>query len=142
MKILLLAVGRRRADPLLEAEAEYLTRLRRHVSLEIREPRDDEALLAALPARARLIALDERGELCSSADLARLVADHEMRGAGVPLVFVIGGADGLPAAVRARAERQLAFGRITLPHRLARLLLVEQIYRAFSIVRGEPYHRA
>jgi 23S rRNA (pseudouridine1915-N3)-methyltransferase len=142
MKILVLAVGRRRADPLLEAEGEYLVRLRRHATLEIRDLRDDAALLAAIPARARLIALDEHGEQWASADLARrLIADHEMRGGGAPLVFVVGGADGLPDAVRARAERLLAFGRVTLPHRLARLVLIEQIYRAFSILRGEPYHR-
>jgi 23S rRNA (pseudouridine1915-N3)-methyltransferase len=70
-----------------------------------------------------------------------MLADEEQRGAGRTLVFAIGGADGFSDAVRAKATVILAFGRITLPHRLARIVLVEQLYRAFTIVRGEPYHR-
>ena len=95
-----------------------------------------------MPARARLVALDERGELLSSEDLARkVIGAHEQHGGGNPLCFAIGGADGFGAEARARADRLLAFGRITLPHRLVRVVLAEQIYRAYSILRGEPYHR-
>lgn len=142
MKLQLLAVGRLKEAYWQAAEAEYAKRLRHYASLEIREVKSDDALRAAIPSRARLVAMDERGELWSSEDLARkLISAEEQHGGGVPLVFVIGGSEGLPAAVRARAVRSLALGRITLPHRLARIVLLEQLYRAYTILRGEPYHK-
>jgi 23S rRNA (pseudouridine1915-N3)-methyltransferase len=142
VKVLVLAVGRLKEDYWAAAEAEYLKRLRRHAQVEVREVKDEAGLLDALPPRAHLIALDERGELWSSEDIARrLIAEEEQRGGGAPLVFAVGGAEGLGEAVARRATRRLAFGRITLPHRLARIVLLEQLYRAYSILRGEPYHR-
>jgi 23S rRNA (pseudouridine1915-N3)-methyltransferase len=113
----------------------------RHLPLEIVEVKDASDLAARVPARARLIALDERGREPTSAELAaRLGA---WMGSGVPAVaFLVGGADGLPADLVARADEKIALSRLTLPHRLARLVLLEQLYRALSIVRGEPYHRA
>lgn len=141
MKILILAVGRLKEPYWKAAEEEYLKRLRRHADVRVREVKDDAALLAALPARCRLVALDEHGENRSSEELARrLLAVEEMTGGGRELAFAIGGADGLGPAVRKRASDVLAFGRITLPHRLARVVLLEQIYRAYTILRGEPYH--
>jgi 23S rRNA (pseudouridine1915-N3)-methyltransferase len=145
VKIRVLAVGRRTGrlkEPFwAAAEADYLARLRHHADVEVREVADDSALLAALPPRARLVALDARGELLSSEEIAhKVVAQAEQHGGGAPLAFAIGGADGLGPTVRARAERSLAFGRITLPHRLARLVLLEQLYRAYAILRGTPYH--
>lgn len=142
MKILVLAVGRLKEAWLGEAQAEYLKRLRRYADVEVRELGDDAALLGAVPARARLYALDERGDNLSSEELARrVVAAEEQHGGGAPVVFAIGGPEGLLAEVRRRAVRTLAFGRITLPHRLARIVLLEQLYRAYSILRGEPYHK-
>jgi 23S rRNA (pseudouridine1915-N3)-methyltransferase len=142
LKIIVLVVGRLKEKHWAAAEADYLERLSHYAQVEVREARDDAALIAALPARGRLVALDERGELLSSAEIAKkIVGAHELAGGGAPLVFAIGGAEGLPEAVRARAERMLAFGRITLPHRLARILLLEQIYRSYAILRGEPYHK-
>jgi 23S rRNA (pseudouridine1915-N3)-methyltransferase len=124
------------------AEAEYLGRLKHYAQVSVRELKDDAALVAALPERARLVALDAGGEVLSSEEIAaKIVGAAEQHGGGAPLVFAIGGADGLPAAVKARADRKLAFGRITLPHRLARIVLLEQIYRAYAILRGEPYHK-
>ena len=76
-----------------------------------------------------------------SEGLAALLSTHMQKGAH-RLVFAIGGADGLTADLSPRAPRKLSFGRLTLPHRLARLILLEQLYRALSIVYGEPYHRA
>jgi 23S rRNA (pseudouridine1915-N3)-methyltransferase len=141
LKIRVLAVGRAKAPLWAAAEADYLARIGRHADVEVREVKDDAALLAALPPRAKLVALDARGELLSSEEIAKkIIGAAEQHGGGAPLAFAIGGADGLSAAVRARAEKTLAFGRITLPHRLARLVLVEQIYRAYAILRGEPYH--
>lgn len=142
MKILVLAVGRLKEEYFREAEAEYRKRLRRYADVDVREVKDDRALLQALPPRARLVALDERGEAWSSEELARrLIAAEEQHGGGAPLVFAIGGAEGLSAGVREKAVRSLAFGRITLPHRLARIVLLEQLYRAYTILRGEPYHK-
>ena len=78
----------------------------------------------------------------SSAELARdVIAAEEMRGGGAPVWFVIGGADGLGDALRSRARQLLSFGRFTIAHRLVRVLVMEQLYRAFKIARGEPYHR-
>jgi 23S rRNA (pseudouridine1915-N3)-methyltransferase len=143
MRLIVLAVGRLKEAYLREAEDEYKKRLRRHARLEIIECKDDTQLLARIPGQAQVVLLDERGRPWSSPELAHeLIAPAEQHGGGAPLCFCIGGADGLPAALRSRAAHTIAFGRITLPHRLARLVLVEQLYRAFTIVRGEPYHHA
>jgi len=143
MKILVLAVGRLKESHWREAQDEYFKRLKRYAPTEIKECKDNAALVAAVPARAHLVLLDERGDNWSSEELAKkLIAVEESHGGGAPLVFAIGGADGLPAELKSRAVRTLAFGRATLPHRLARIVLLEQIYRAYTILRGEPYHHA
>jgi 23S rRNA (pseudouridine1915-N3)-methyltransferase len=124
------------------AEAEYLGRLKHYAQVTVRELKGDAELIAALPPRARLVALDAGGDLLSSEEIAsKIVGASEQHGGGAPLVFAIGGAEGLPTEVKARADRKLAFGRITLPHRLARIVLLEQLYRAYAILRGEPYHK-
>ena len=100
-----------------------------------------QAILAALPREGRIVALDEHGRDLTSADLAALLG--RWRDEGLRLVtFVIGGADGLDAAVLARADLRLAFGRATWPHMLVRPMLAEQLYRAGTILSGHPYHRA
>jgi 23S rRNA (pseudouridine1915-N3)-methyltransferase len=136
-----LAIGRLKEDFWAAAEAEYLKRLRRYASVETREVKDDSALLAAIPTRGKLFALDERGEQLSSEQIARLLGTEAQHGGGDTLVFAIGGAEGFSDEVRKRARRMLGFGKITLPHRLARVVLLEQIYRGFTILRGEPYHK-
>ncbi|HUJ62611.1 MAG TPA: 23S rRNA (pseudouridine(1915)-N(3))-methyltransferase RlmH [Kofleriaceae bacterium] len=141
MKLVVAAVGRLKEPYLIEAEREYQKRLRPYCTLAVTEAKDEAALIAALPAGAHLFALDERGEPITSAELAALLADEEMRGGGAPVVFAIGGPDGHGDALRARARKLIAFGRITIAHRLVRILLLEQLYRGFKIVRGEPYHR-
>ena len=131
----------------------YAERIRRHAELDLVElpaakealppadarRREGEALLAKLKPESWLVALDERGTLLDSLELARLVATA--RDAGRELVFAIGGDEGLDTPVRERAWKVLALSRMTLPHRLARLVLMEQLYRAFSLLRGEPYHK-
>lgn len=131
----------------------YAERVRRHAELDLVElptakgalppadarRREGEALLAKLKPESWLVALDERGTLLDSLELARLVATA--RDAGRELVFAIGGDEGLDSPVRERAWKVLALSRMTLPHRLARLVLLEQLYRAFSMLRGEPYHK-
>jgi 23S rRNA (pseudouridine1915-N3)-methyltransferase len=143
LRITIAAVGRLKEDYLRAAEAEYRKRLRPYCTLEVAEHKTEAALLAALAPNAHLYALDERGDLLSSEDLATgILAHEEQHGGGAPVVFAIGGADGHSDALRARATRLLAFGRMTIAHRLMRVLLLEQIYRGFTIIRGLPYHRS
>ncbi len=100
---------------------------------------EGEQLLKQVGPRDSLIALDERGEMLSSVELSRLVGTSQNRSRD--LLFAVGGDEGLSSAVRDRAQNVLSLSRLTLPHRLARLVLVEQLYRAFTLLRGEPYHR-
>jgi 23S rRNA (pseudouridine1915-N3)-methyltransferase len=142
VKILLLAVGRLKEDYLERACAEYRKRLRPMCNLEIREVADEARLVARLPDPCKLVLFDERGELLTSEQLARgVVEHHQLHGGGVPLVLAIGGADGHSDALRARADRLIAFGRLTIAHRLVRVLVLEQLYRSLSILRGTKYHR-
>ena len=148
-----LSVGRDRSGWFEPAVEGYAERVRRHAELDLVElptakgalppadarRREGEALLAKLRPESWLVALDERGTLLDSVELARLVATA--RDAGRELVFCIGGDEGLDDPVRERAWKVVALSRMTLPHRLARLVLMEQLYRAFSLLRGEPYHK-
>lgn len=141
MKLVVLAAGKLREAWVREGCDEYLKRIRRHLPVEVVEVRDSASLAARVPERHRLVALDERGAEPSSEKLADHLA--AWMGSGLPgVTFLLGDADGLPAPLLARADERLALSRLTLPHRLARLILLEQLYRALSIVRGEPYHRA
>ena len=141
MNISLLAVGRLKEDYFKDAQAEYLKRLRPYCSLKVSEQKSDKALLAAIPERARVYALDERGDQLSRREFSEIFKELEQFGGGAPIVFAIGGPDGHNDAIRKRADRLLAFGRATMAHRLVRLVLLEQIYRGYKILRGEPYHR-
>jgi 23S rRNA (pseudouridine1915-N3)-methyltransferase len=118
------------------------------VELEVRQrlpsaalkAREAALILGALSARARLIALDERGTVWSSRGLADQLAAWRDEGVA-ELAFAIGGADGLGAEVLDRADTTLSLGRMTWPHLLARCMLLEQLYRAQQILAGHPYHR-
>ena len=136
--IRIIAVGRLRAEPEAALFERYATRIRPPLSVtELDESAD---MLAALPARAFAVALDQDGEAADSAGFARLL--ERWLGMGRPVCFMIGGADGLSAAVLRRAEARLSLGALTWPHKLARVMLAEQIYRARMIAAGHPYHRA
>jgi 23S rRNA (pseudouridine1915-N3)-methyltransferase len=153
VKVRLLAIGRDRSGLFAPAVEEYLGRLARTLKLELVElpearkqagtpqARDEEGatLLARVKPGERLVALDERGDQPTSVELASRLARWQARGQDVALV--IGGADGLSPAVLERAQERLSLSRLTLPHRLARVVLVEQLYRAVTILRGEPYHK-
>lgn len=131
---------------------EYATRLGHYAKFSLQEiapsrksgalAREEEgrALLAALKRDESLIALDERGDLLGSVEFAREVLGRAQQRAR-DLVFVVGGDEGLSPEVRERAERTVSLSKMTLPHRLARLVLVEQIYRGFTLLKGEPYHK-
>jgi 23S rRNA (pseudouridine1915-N3)-methyltransferase len=153
VRLRILAIGRDRSGLFAPAVAEYLQRLSRSLKVELVElpearrhagtPRASEeegaTLLARLKPGERVVALDERGDQPTSQELARRLAGWQAR--GQDLAFLVGGADGLSPAVLERAQERLALSRLTLPHRLARLVLVEQLYRAATILRGEPYHK-
>lgn len=142
MKITLAVVGRLKESYFVEAEDEYRKRLRPYCTLTVHEAKDEAAMLAALPASTQLYAFDERGASLSSVAFANEILGAEaMRGGGAPVAFAIGGADGHGDAVRTRAKRLISFGQLTIAHRLVRLLVLEQLYRGFKILRGEPYHR-
>jgi 23S rRNA (pseudouridine1915-N3)-methyltransferase len=144
LKIKIVAVGRLKEDYLKAAEAEYLKRLRPYGAVTIDEVKDEAGLLRAVAVEpgALLVALDERGELVTSAEIAHgLIGAEEQRGGGRTVVLAIGGADGHSDEVRRRAGRLLAFGRVTIAHRLVRVMVLEQVYRAYTILRGHPYHR-
>lgn len=148
MRLVVAAVGRAREPEYRALLDEYYGRTRRYAELtevEVKDERTDKVaaalrrVAASQGARAELVALEVDGERLSSAAFAARI-DDAMRRAVVP-VFVIGGAEGLPRDLSAEARWSLSLGPMTLPHRLARLVLAEQIYRAFTILRGEPYPR-
>jgi 23S rRNA (pseudouridine1915-N3)-methyltransferase len=141
VKLTVLAVGKLREAWVQDGCAEYAKRMRGKLPLEVIELRDDDELVRRLPPRAELWALDERGKQLSSEELAAALGKR-MTSGSAGLAFAIGGADGLPASLLERAAFRWSLGRLTLPHRLARLVLIEQLYRALSILRNEPYHRA
>ena len=141
MKTLVLAVGTLKEAHYRAAEAEYRKRLARFCEFEVREVKNDEALVKALPKTRILCVLDERGDNLSSRELAEFFAHQHSHGGGRTLVFALGGAEGLGERVRTLAAKTLAFGRITLPHRLARIVLIEQIYRAHTLLANTPYHK-
>lgn len=145
-----IAIGRLRDGPEAALVARYAARLRpAPVLTELPEARgsapevkrrEGAALLAALPAGALTVALDPGGQAPDSLALAGLL--ERWLGAGKPVAFLIGGAEGLDAAVLARADARLSLGPMTWPHFLARAMLLEQLYRARAISAGHPYHRA
>jgi 23S rRNA (pseudouridine1915-N3)-methyltransferase len=156
MRVHLLAVGRRMPAWVEAAYSEYARRLPPECRLELREISpgqrgknadtaraiaDESArLLAAIPKDARVLALDERGAQWSSQELASRLGDW-MRG-GRDVALLVGGPDGLAPQCLARAESKWSLSKLTLPHPLVRVLLAEQLYRAWSILARHPYHRA
>lgn len=137
MKATLLTVGPTR-DPFRDAEAHYLKLLRRHLRLELVAVRDDDALLKRLPERAWIVALDEHGKTRASREWAAWL--DQQRLAGVDVCFLIGGQKGLPAAALEAASERISFGPQTMAHQLARIVLLEQLFRAGKISAGEKYH--
>ena len=154
MKLVIAIVGKPRDRFLASAIAEYEARAARYWPLAIVDVRQssgrgvtsDEVraregtrLLERVREDSLVVACDEGGEPLTSIQLARVV--NEARERARDLVFIIGGAFGLSDAVRRRANRTIQLAPFTLPHELARLVLTEQLYRAGTIVRGEPYHK-
>ena len=139
MRYRVVAVGRMKDAALRAACDGYLDRLRHYAKVEEREVKNEAGVLGVIPEGTRLVALSRRGEACTSAELAEWTARWELEGRDVALA--IGGAEALPEDVVRRAERVWSLSPLTFPHELARLVLYEQLYRAYTIRRGEPYHR-
>lgn len=139
MRYRVVAVGRMKDAALRAACDEYLDRLRHYVKVEEREVKDEARILGAVAEGSRLVALSRRGEEWTSGQLADWAGRWEMDGRD--MVFAIGGVDALPNDVLRRAERLWSLSRLTFPHEMARVVLYEQLYRAYTIRRGEPYHR-
>jgi 23S rRNA (pseudouridine1915-N3)-methyltransferase len=155
LRLLIAAVGRLRDAPEAALAADYITRAANTgrqlgfksvelVEVEAKPPGDARAeaaaLLRATPDDARKVLLDERGAEWTSRQLAEKLA--RWRDDGIPsTTFWIGGADGVSQSVKDNADEKLAFGRQTWPHRLVRVMIAEQIYRALTILCGNPYHR-
>ncbi len=152
VRVLVAAIGRAKTDPAGAVFDHYAARLafplkvrevtlRRPVPPDRLKAREGELLLAAVPEGAVKVALDERGVALSSEAFARQMAAWRDRGVK-DVAFLIGGAEGLDAAVRETADLVLSLGPMTWPHILVRALLAEQLYRAQTILAGHPYHRA
>ena len=141
MKLIILAIGKLKG-PEAELCAEYQKRIKSNLTVKElsggTQKEEGAALLKAIPERVFVVLCDERGKDLSSREMAEKYAAWTARDA---LVFLIGGADGVTDEVRKRADFVLGLGRKTWPHRLVRVMLLEQIYRAQQINAGHPYHR-
>ena len=144
MRILLIAVGRDRRGPTADLVDTYLKRCPWRIEqIEIPQRRlraEAEKIRQSLPANAAMIVLDERGDNLSSREFAQEIERFRENGRAA-LAFIIGGADGLDRSLLEAADRRLSFGRAVWPHRLVKVMLAEQLYRASTILSGHPYHR-
>jgi 23S rRNA (pseudouridine1915-N3)-methyltransferase len=155
MRVTILSVGHKMPAWIQEGFHEYVRRMPPEIRVEMVELKPEERgagksaakakeaegerLIAAVPAGATLLALDEKGKAVSTQGLSVMLSEW-MRDAVHP-VFAIGGADGLSAAAKERADKLISLSALTLPHALVRVVLAEQLYRAWSILARHPYHR-
>jgi len=152
MKIKIVWIGKTKARAIQELTEEYLKRISRYVQVEGIAIRDEAALLEicgrsssakggkdSASEKSTLVLMDSRGKELSSEQFAKFLEDHKDRNP-LPLVFAIGSADGFGDTSKAAAQQTISLGKITLAHELARVIVLEQIYRAFTIMKGHPYH--
>jgi 23S rRNA (pseudouridine1915-N3)-methyltransferase len=152
VKIRIAWIGKTKEPAIRALTEEYLKRISRYVQVDGIELRDEAALLAtcgrqpsgkgekaAGGGKSTLVLLDSRGKELSSEQFADFLKHHQERNP-LPLVFSVGPADGFSEAAKAAAQYSLSLGKITLAHELARVVLLEQVYRAFTILKGHPYH--
>jgi 23S rRNA (pseudouridine1915-N3)-methyltransferase len=147
VKIKVAWIGKSREPTMQALTDDYLKRLSRYASVEGMTLKDEVALLALSGRSARpqtrhtLVLLDSRGKQFSSEEFAKFLGDYQDKNP-LPLLFAIGPADGFAEETRKAATLVLSLGKMTLAHELARVVLLEQLYRAFSILKGHPYHLA
>ena len=144
MKLRIAWIGRTRSTPIQSLTAEYLKRLSRYAACDALELMSEAALLKLVEkgttrTTPALVLLDSRGRQLTSEEIANFLEYHQSHGTQ-ELLFAVGPADGWSETTRAAASNILSFGKITLPHELARVVLLEQLYRGFTILKGHPYH--
>jgi 23S rRNA (pseudouridine1915-N3)-methyltransferase len=142
MRLRVAWIGKTKDAAIQSLTAEYLKRLARYVPTEPVELANEAALLKQLDksrAPQTLVLLDARGKQLSSEQFAEFLQQHQDRGTQ-SLLFAVGGADGFSEQARAEVSFHLSLGKMTLPHELARVVLLEQLYRGFTILKGHPYH--
>ena len=144
MKLRVVWVGKTREAAIQSLTEEYLKRLSRYGTVESQEYADEESLLKAVDkasgrTRPTLVMLDQRGRQFTSEEFAELLRDQQDRGTQT-LIFAVGPANGFSNLSRNAADLVLSFGKMTLAHELARVVLLEQLYRGFTILKGHPYH--
>jgi 23S rRNA (pseudouridine1915-N3)-methyltransferase len=143
MKIKIAWIGKTKEPAIQSLTDEYLKRISRYAESTSVAMKDEAAVLALARGerqkeRLKLVLLDSRGKQLSSEELADFLRREQEQ--ALPLLFAIGGADGFSAEARGQAGFMLSLGRMTLPHELARVVLLEQVYRAFTILKNHPYH--
>ena len=142
MKLKIAWIGKTKESAIQTLTDEYLKRLSRYAEVEAVALKDEAALIgpgAGRRSKYTLVVLDERGKQFSSEELATFLGDYQDRNP-LSLMFAIGPADGFSARTRQSATLVLSLGKMTLPHELARVVLLEQLYRAFTILNNHPYH--
>jgi 23S rRNA (pseudouridine1915-N3)-methyltransferase len=147
VKIKIAWIGKTKEPAIASLTEEYLKRISRYVSTEGLTLRDEAALLEMCGrsagtksgSKSTLVLMDSRGKEFSSEQLANFLGDYQDHNP-LPLVLAVGGADGFSDSTRAAAQHTLSLGKMTLAHELARVVLLEQVYRAFTILKGHPYH--
>jgi 23S rRNA (pseudouridine1915-N3)-methyltransferase len=150
VKIKIVWIGKTKEPAIQSLTDEYLKRISRYAQVEGLALRDEDALLQmcgrAAPAKksksaekSTLALMDSRGKQFSSQEFARFLGDYQDRNP-LPLVLAVGPADGFSEAARGAAQHTISLGAMTLAHELARVVLLEQVYRAFTILKGHPYH--
>jgi len=140
VKLFVIAEGRIKEREMRAVANDYLGRLSRYVKCEEIETKDAAGLAKAIPEGAFVVALEVNGERISSSELSTRLERWGARGKG-HVAFLIGGAEGIPSALSAKADARLSLSTFTFPHRLARVMLFEQLYRSMTLLRGEPYAR-
>lgn len=144
MKLRIAWIGKTKNAAIQSLTEDYLKRLRQYGEVTGAPLKDEAALLKfsgrhGRGPRARLVVVDSRGRQLSSEELAAFLRDHQERHP-LPLVFAVGGADGFTGDTLGQADFALSLGKMTLAHELARVVVLEQLYRAFTILQGHPYH--
>jgi len=147
VKVKIAWIGKTKEPAIAALTEEYLKRISRYAQVEGIALRDEAALLEMCgrgaktksAAKATLVLMDSRGREFSSEQFAKFLGDYQDRNP-LPLVFAVGGADGFGDAAQALAQHTISLGKMTLAHELARAVLLEQVYRAFTILKGHPYH--
>lgn len=159
MEITIISVGKLKEKYLKDGIAEYVKRMKNYTSVKIIEVNDEpapnalsdadiekikvvegERIIEKIPDRAHVIALDLRGKQFTSEKFSKEIQDAMTYGSS-QIAFIIGGSHGLSQEVLQKTNTKISFGKMTYPHQLMRLILIEQIYRAFKIIRNEPYHK-